>query len=221
MTKKSYSSISLACLCLCALFLQSCATNQSLEKISKTQAHTATTAQAQKLAITVFAADQTNPDRWKFYQDFAGKGYLPLQIEIANPTPHRFSFKQAQYAVCDPKYARTRRTEAKDMALSQVEIVTQKTNEQESFFGKIKRKFKTRKAKKEFKKIEFAEKTIPPYSTVKGWLYFKMHDGEFDPSEFLKGLTGYELEIAAVKNLDTNVVNNFYLDLTPFVEEFV
>ncbi len=174
---------------------------------------------AQEMTISLFAANRNDAERWAFYHDFAEKGLIPLQIEIDNPTEHTFTLEDTQYAICDPRYQRTRRAEAKDMALTQVGILTAGT-ERTFFWSWLKRKLAARRMKKDFEKIEFEMKEIPPRSTIRGWLYFKMQEESFEPRTLYKNIATYELEIAHIKNSGTNVVTNFYLPLEEFTREF-
>jgi hypothetical protein len=204
----------------CVLCLSSCATQQTITPLENlAEQRKAVSEAAQDMTIALYAANKDDQDRWYFYQDFAEKGYVPLQIEINNPTEHTFTLGDTQYAICDPAYKRTRRTEAKDMALTQVEIMTE--GKRKWFvLGWIKDKMAANQMKKGFQQVEFETKEIPPLSTIRGWLYFKMQEGRFDPSEFYKDIETYELEIAHIKNSDTNVVTNFYLPLAQFTQEF-
>jgi hypothetical protein len=202
------------------LCLSSCATQPTrvpLENLAEQRK--AVIESAQDMTVALYAANKNDQDRWYFYQDFAEKGYVPLQIEINNPTETSFTLDDTQYAICDPAYKRTRRTEAKDMALTQVEIMTEGKRKW-SVFGWIKRRMAATQMKKGFQQIEFETKEIPPLSTIRGWLYFKMQEGRFTPAEFYKNIETYELEIAHIKNSDTNVVTNFYLPLAKFTQEF-
>lgn len=209
---------------LAALFtpflFSSCATQEIIIPLQSTAEQIkAVSESAQDMTISLYAANRADEERWYFYHDFAEKGYVPLQIEIDNPTEHTFVLEDTQYAICDPLYKRTRRTEAKDMALTQVEIMTE--GKKKGFIvGWFKRKMAARQMKKDFQLIEFETKQIPPHSTLRGWLYFKMQEGKFDPPAFYKGIETYELEIAHIKNVNTNVVTNFYLPLKGFTQEF-
>jgi hypothetical protein len=203
-----------------SITIAACATAPEVIPIdSVAEQFTVVNTTAQDITISLYAANKNDTERWEFYNDFAKKGYIPLQIEIKNPTPHMFSLGDTQYAICDPNYTRTRRTEAKDMALQQVEIMTE--GKKKGFiFGWMKRKAAARKMKKEFKEIEFDTMQIPPESSLRGWLYFKMQEGKFTPAKLYKEYENYELEIAHIKNDDTNVVTNFYLPLGNFTKEF-
>ena len=202
-----------AVLCLFA----SCAqTNQALraELETTTREHIALTAQSQELTINLFGVDKkTDPERYVFYKDFTEKQILPLKIEIINPTNYTYSLADTQYAICDPDYNRVRRMQAQQMALSQVEITQEK---QPSFLNKLLGFSKKRKLKKEFAAVEFQEKIIPPQSTIRGWLYFQLNDYSVIPQKIFEELKGYQLEIAHIKNLQTNVVTNVYFDLDAF-----
>ncbi len=169
------------------------------------------TQKANNLSVTLFPINTEDPGRQQFYEEFTQKGFLPLQITIFNPTDHFYSFEKVQYAICDPQFKRTRRIDPKDMALMNSQILYSKNK---GFFWKrLKGFFAKKKLKQEYKKFEFTTTQISPQTEITGWLYFKVKEGEFDPNTFLEALKGYKLEIAHIKEVQTNIVNNIYLEL--------
>jgi len=165
------------------------------------------------LTVILYPINKTDPERQKFYEDFNKKGILPLQISINNPTDHFYSLEKVQYAICDPDYNRIRRMSSTSMALANTEMVYPESNLGESKKIRKKKKKLASQMKKQFKKFEFKSGKIPPLAQVNGWLYFQVKEGEFNQEEFFAEIKGYQLEIAHIKDLETNIVNNLYLAL--------
>lgn len=164
------------------------------------------------LKITLYPVEADLPERKEFYKGFTKKGFLPLQISIQNPMDHAYSLEKVQYAICDPDFNRIRRISPKNMAIMDSEIIYEREGKRGLLSG-LQKRSTAKKITKEYQKSEFQSSEIPPHATMHGWLYFQVKEGEFEPSEFFEEIQGYQLEIAHVKDLGTNIVNNFYFDL--------